>query len=87
MSGWMYLISLIPYVGALFVLVAACLDSKPANQWGPNPKDGQPAHALAWQPAPPQAPMLPPAGWYSDPSRTARLRYWDGGRWTEHVSN
>lgn len=28
-----------------------------------------------------------PAGWYSDPAQThaARLRYWDGARWTEHV--
>src|SRR5262245_42438024 len=28
-----------------------------------------------------------PAGWYPDPSGAFRLRYWDGGRWTEHTSN
>ena len=27
------------------------------------------------------------AGWHSDPSLTGRLRYWDGGRWTSHVSS
>jgi hypothetical protein len=26
------------------------------------------------------------AGWYRDPTREGRLRYWDGSAWTEHVS-
>ena len=26
------------------------------------------------------------AGWYGDPSRRHESRYWDGARWTEHVS-
>jgi uncharacterized membrane protein YhaH (DUF805 family) len=92
MSGWMYLISLVPYAGGLFLLVAACLDSKPANKWGPNPKDPHAASpyaqynpALTWQPAPASA--RPPAGWYADPGGAARLRYWDGAAWTEHVSD
>ena len=25
-----------------------------------------------------------PAGWYDDPRRVARLRWWDGSIWTEH---
>ena len=25
-------------------------------------------------------------GWYGDPYGHARLRYWDGGRWTEHTA-
>ncbi len=28
---------------------------------------------------------MPPAGWYPDPGGGPALRYWDGGRWTEHV--
>jgi hypothetical protein len=28
-----------------------------------------------------------PAGWFADPGRRHQLRYWDGQRWTEHVSD
>jgi hypothetical protein len=28
-----------------------------------------------------------PAGWYPDPSRVHELRYFDGGAWTDHVSD
>ena len=27
------------------------------------------------------------AGWFADPDRRHELRYWDGQRWTEHVSD
>ncbi|WP_217915666.1 DUF2510 domain-containing protein [Miltoncostaea marina] len=30
--------------------------------------------------------MAAAADWYADPTREGRLRYWDGTRWTEHVS-
>jgi len=33
----------------------------------------------AWSPA--------PMGWFADPYRRHELRYWDGQRWTEHVSD
>jgi uncharacterized RDD family membrane protein YckC len=42
---------------------------------------------VAPAPAPvPAAPTLPPANWYPDPSGRARLRYWDGSRWTDHTA-
>jgi hypothetical protein len=31
------------------------------------------------------APSTPP-GWFPDPTQAGRLRYWDGTRWTEHLS-
>ena len=44
---------------------------------GPPPFPTQPAEP------PPAAPF----GWYPDPSTRHELRYWDGTRWTEHVSD
>lgn len=38
-SGWWILINFIPLIGAIVLLVFACLDSQPgANKYGPNPK-------------------------------------------------
>lgn len=38
-SGWFLLLGLIPGIGAIVLLVFACMDSQPgANQYGPNPK-------------------------------------------------
>ncbi len=31
--------------------------------------------------------MSSPAAWHADPYNRFQLRYWDGARWTEHVSN
>jgi hypothetical protein len=39
----------------------------------------------AWAGAVPPR-TLPRAGWYSDPYRRARLRYWDGRAWTGHTA-
>jgi uncharacterized membrane protein YhaH (DUF805 family) len=39
LSGWLYLISFVPYVGGLFMLVVACLPSQPhPNAYGPAPR-------------------------------------------------
>jgi hypothetical protein len=35
----------------------------------------------------PWAQAAMPAGWFGDPSRRHELRYWDGQRWTEQVSD
>lgn len=37
-SGWWLFILLIPILGALFILVVMCFDSKEDNEYGPNPK-------------------------------------------------
>lgn len=38
-SGWMMLIALIPFVGAIWLLVLFCTDSQEgSNKWGENPK-------------------------------------------------
>jgi uncharacterized membrane protein YhaH (DUF805 family) len=44
-SAWWILIALVPFVGAIVLLVFTCLDSTPGpNQFGPNPKGvGNPA--------------------------------------------
>lgn len=39
-SGWWLLIGFIPIIGAIVLIVFACLDSQPgANAYGPNPKE------------------------------------------------
>jgi uncharacterized RDD family membrane protein YckC len=53
---------------------------------GAPPAAAPPAQPAAPQPAAPAAPPLPPANWYPDPSGQARLRYWDGARWTNHTA-
>ncbi|NHM32312.1 DUF805 domain-containing protein [Neobacillus terrae] len=42
-SGWWILIGLVPFAGAIVLLVFACLDSYPnENQYGQNPKLNEP---------------------------------------------
>ena len=55
----------------------------PAPAPAPAPAVEPMAAAAAPAPAPADA---VPAGWYPDPSSRFELRYWDGTRWTEHVS-
>jgi uncharacterized membrane protein YhaH (DUF805 family) len=54
-TGWWVLIGLVPFAGAIVLLVYACLDSQPfPNRYGPSPKPQQ----GGW----PQGPY-PPAGY------------------------
>lgn len=52
----------------------------PGTPYGPQPSAPQPV-------APPPPVENPPFGWYADPSGRHEKRYWDGTRWTEHVSD
>ena len=60
---------------------------------GPNPAFSTPlVGAGAGAPAPSGPPQAPSGGgiapgWYDDPHRQARLRYYDGQNWTEQTSN
>jgi uncharacterized RDD family membrane protein YckC len=75
------------------------VDRNFAGSMAGSPAGGQPAFAgppPSGAPVgapPPQAPPPQPqqtagqaANWYPDPQGQARLRYWDGERWTEHTS-
>ncbi len=52
----------------------------------PTTGGGAPQVAGAPLLAPPTLASAPPAGWLADPTSRHELRYWDGQRWTEHVS-
>jgi uncharacterized membrane protein YhaH (DUF805 family) len=62
-SGWWVLIGLIPLIGAIVLIVFACLDSGPPNKYGQGPDDrGDVTGAsLSGQPAAPPAPPAPQA--------------------------
>ncbi|MDZ5663501.1 DUF805 domain-containing protein [Nocardioides sp. S-58] len=53
-SGWWILLGLIPLIGWIILIVWFCTDSKPDNQWGPNPKHA--GAAGGYPPPPPAAP-------------------------------
>jgi hypothetical protein len=36
---------------------------------------------------PPAPPPMAAAGWLADPSARHELRFWDGARWTDHVTD
>ena len=38
LSGWWYLIAIIPYIGGIIVSILAMIDSKEDNKYGSNPK-------------------------------------------------
>jgi uncharacterized membrane protein YhaH (DUF805 family) len=62
-SGWWVLIGLIPLIGAIVLIVFACLDSGPPNKYGQGPDDRGELTATApvgQAPPPPPAPQSPP---------------------------
>ncbi len=45
------------------------------------------ARILGTQQSPPPAPSTPPGAWYPDPAGRNELRWFDGQRWTDNVTN
>ena len=68
--------------------------SVPAGGASPPVADPYSAPAVAVPPVPVSPPVAPPIatpaaappGWFPDPKGEARLRWWDGQQWTDHVS-
>jgi len=58
-SGWWVLIGLIPLIGAIVLIVFACIDSGPPNKYGQGPDDRGALTATS-PPPPPPAPQSPP---------------------------
>jgi hypothetical protein len=66
---------------------------QPAGPWRPGDAGARQPAAVpaegAWGPVEPAAGRpapLPPPGWQPDPAGLHRWRWWDGQRWTDHVS-
>lgn len=53
-------------------------EPEPEPEPAPQPVAAQPVPAAATDPAP---------EWYPDPTARYEMRYWDGSRWTEHVTS
>ena len=68
--------------------VYADLESQRQDLLAVRPADALPSAAggAAAGTATPSQADLPAAAWFPDPTRVARLRWWDGHRWTEHTA-
>lgn len=87
---WSVLFFLSVVVGLVLFLIARAT-TRPRNAGARPGTDFAPAPAFPPAPdfgqsGPPPA-LLPPAGWYPDPSGRHEQRYWDGKGWTGHVSS
>lgn len=84
-----------PLAPALAAPATAALSAGAGEALGPfgSPAAGAAAATGGATASPPQSPLAVPssapevpAAWYPDPYRQARLRWWDGWRWTEHTA-
>jgi hypothetical protein len=78
-------------IGAIILVIARRQNRSKGSAATGAPVQGNPfAPASSSGPAPAlvQAPVqsATPPGWYDDPWRQARLRYWDGTAWTGHTA-
>jgi hypothetical protein len=77
-SGWWMLLAVIPIANIALLVFFILEGTAGPNAYGPEPELGAGA---------PQQVSQVPASWLADPSGRHQLRYWDGTRWTEHVSD
>ncbi len=88
---WSFIVFLSVLIGLLlFVLARATTRprlprSEPEPGFGPVARGGGVDSGDLGTHTPPPA-LLPPAGWYPDPSGRHEKRYWDGKGWSGHVS-
>ena len=62
-------------------------EATPTAETTQQPATGAAQETAAGQPESGEAaPAAAPADWYPDPTGQARLRYWDGGSWTQHTA-
>jgi hypothetical protein len=81
LAGVTVLGGLLVLVGLVWLVVAAARGGRTPAYAVPGAAF-TPAPGADFTPAPGAA--FTPAGWYPDPSGQARLRWWDGARWTEN---
>ncbi len=99
-SGWWMLLALVPLVNLLLLVFFIQEGVAGPNEYGPDPKGSVAFAPAAYGAAPagygaapagygaaPTVAASAPAGWLSDPTGRHQTRYWDGVRWSEHVSD
>jgi hypothetical protein len=72
-------------IGAIILVIARRQDRSKGPAGGGGPMQTNP-FATATPSASVPAPAATPPGWYDDPWRQARLRFWDGTAWTGHTA-
>jgi hypothetical protein len=78
----------VPPVGAGPASPGSPTVAQPAPAAAPQQPATAPQPVASPTPQPAQAESSGPApGWYPDPQGQKRLRYWDGGRWTEQTAD
>jgi uncharacterized membrane protein YhaH (DUF805 family) len=77
-SGWWVLIGLVPLIGAIVLIVFACIESGPPNKYGQGPDGGaamtvtSPMGQTLPPPPPPQETQAPPPGEMPPPNEGER---------------
>lgn len=75
-TTWVLVVALAGWIGALIYWFTVRNRLRDIESSGA----GQ-AYGAYFQAVPPT-----PPGWYKDPHADGRMRWWDGQRWTEHVT-